>query len=68
MFQPLGVIRALQSVLLTKCNLGDQIKNSGVGWACRTYGREESYIQDSMELPDGKRQLEEPGVEGRIIL
>jgi hypothetical protein len=33
------------SVLVTKCNSADQIKNKKDGRACGAYGEEEKYIQ-----------------------
>jgi len=38
------------------------------GRACSTYGGEERRIQDFGGKPYGKRHLEDPGVDGRIIL
>ena len=51
------------SVLLTKYHSGDQIKKTGMGRACSTYGGEERCIQDF-----SGETSETPGVDGRLIL
>jgi hypothetical protein len=39
-----------------------------MGGACNTYGGEKSCIEGLGGEPEGKRPLEDPGVDGRIIL
>jgi len=39
-----------------------------MGGACSTYGGEERRIQGLVGKPEGKNHLEDPGVDGRIIL
>jgi hypothetical protein len=55
------------SVLLTKYS-GDKIEKNVMGGACSTYGREERCIQSLEGEPDGGVHLEDPGIDGRIIL
>jgi hypothetical protein len=44
-----------------------QIENNEMGGACRTYGGEERRIQGFGGKPEGKRPLEHPGLDERII-
>ena len=39
-----------------------------MGGACSTHGGEEMCIQGLVRKPEGKRHLEDPGLDGRIIL
>ena len=39
-----------------------------MGRACRTYGKEELWIQGFSGETWGKDHLEDPGIDGRIIL
>jgi hypothetical protein len=39
-----------------------------MGGACSRYGGEESIYRVLMGKPEGKEHLEDPGVDGRIIL
>jgi hypothetical protein len=48
--------------------LGDQIENNEVGGACSTYGERSGVYRVLVGKPEGKRPLERPGVDGRIIL
>jgi hypothetical protein len=48
--------------------LGDQIKKNEMGRACSTYGGEEEYSGFWWGNPRERVQLEDPGVDGRIIL
>ena len=59
--------RSLWSAL-TKYNSGDQIKKNETGVACSAFGGEKKCIQTLVGRPEGRRRLERPGVEGRIIL
>jgi hypothetical protein len=47
--------------------LGDQSEKNEVDGACSTYGREERRVQVLAGKPEGKRYLEDPGIDGRII-
>jgi hypothetical protein len=47
--------------------LGDQSEKNEGGGACSTYGREERCVQGFGGVPEGKRYLEDPGKDGRII-
>ena len=56
-------------MLLTKYYSGDQIENNEMDGAGSTYGGQERCIQGFfLEKPEGKSHLEDPGVDGRIIL
>ena len=39
-----------------------------MGGACSTYGERSGVYMVLVGIPDGKRHLEDPGVDGRIIL
>ena len=39
-----------------------------MGGACSTYGEEDRCIQTLVGKPDGRDHLEDPGIDGRIIL
>jgi hypothetical protein len=54
--------RYVLSVLLTIYNSYDQIKKDGIGGACGTYG---GFWWGNMKERD---HLEDPGIDGRIIL
>ena len=55
--------------MLTQYCSGDKIETNEMGVACSTYGREERYIQSfGGRKPEGKNHLEDPDVDGRIIL
>jgi hypothetical protein len=52
--------------LLTRCYSGDPIKEDEMGMACGTYeGKRYGVLAGK---PEGKRPLERPDVDGRIIL
>jgi hypothetical protein len=55
------------SVLLTKYCSGDQIENNEVDGACSTYGGEvyTGFWWENLRVRD---HVEDPGVDGRIIL
>jgi hypothetical protein len=59
----------LCSVLLTKYHWGDEVKKTEMGRACGTYGGEDRCIQgvSGGNLREGD-DLNDPGVDGRIIL
>jgi hypothetical protein len=49
--------------------LGDKIEKNGMGGAYSAYGGEEKRIQDfGGETPRERNHLEEPGINGRILL
>ena len=52
--------------LLTKYYSVDQIEKKEGGGACSTHG--ERCIKGFMGKPEGKNHLEDPGIDGRIIL
>jgi len=60
--------RALWSVLLTKYYSGDQIKMNDLDGACGMYGRKERCIQGFSGEMRERNQLEDLGIDGRIIL
>jgi hypothetical protein len=47
--------------------LGDQSEKNEVGGACSTYWRDERCLQGFGGKPKGKRYLEDPGTDGRIL-
>jgi hypothetical protein len=56
------------SVLLTKYNSGDKVKNNGVGGACSTCGRKDGCIQVLVGRPEEKRPVENLRLDRRVIL
>jgi hypothetical protein len=55
-------------VLLNKYHLGDQIKKTEMGGACSTYGESRGAYRVSVGKPDRRNHLEDPRIEGGIIL
>jgi hypothetical protein len=53
---------------LTKYYSGKPIEKNEMGGVCSTYGGEKSCIEGFGGEPEGKIPLEDPGVDGRIIL
>jgi len=39
-----------------------------MGGACRMHGRDEKYIQNCSQKPEGKRSFRKPSHNGKIIL
>jgi hypothetical protein len=58
----------LCSVLLNKYHYGDKIKKNEMGRACSTYGKRKGAYRVWQERPEGKNHLQDPDVDGRIIL
>jgi len=48
---------ALRYVLLTRCYVGDQIKEDKMVGACGMYGREKNVYRVLVGKPEGKRTL-----------
>jgi hypothetical protein len=55
-------------VLLTKYHSDDEIEKPEIGRECSMFGGEERCIQGFLGEPEGRRLLENPGVDWRIIL
>lgn len=51
----------------TKCESGDRIKVNGIGGACGTEGREERCLQSLVGKAEGKKDLEDRDIDGRIL-
>jgi len=47
---------------------GDKIEKNEMGGACTTYAESRGVYRDLVGKHDGKNYLEDPGVDGRIIL
>jgi hypothetical protein len=54
--------------MITKCCSGDQIEKHEMNGACSTYGKRRGAYMVLVRRPEGKNHLEEPGVDGRIIV
>jgi hypothetical protein len=60
--------KALCSVFLTKYHSGDPVKKTEMGRTCGTYGERRGSYRALVGKPEGRNHLEDPGVDGMIIL
>jgi len=57
----------MRSLMITKYHSDDQIEKHQMGGACSTYGERRGVYRVLVGKPD-RDHLEDPGVDGRIIL
>jgi hypothetical protein len=55
-------------LFLTQYCSGDQIEKNVMGPTCGTYGERRDVYRVLVGKPEGKRHVEDQGVDGRIIL
>jgi hypothetical protein len=58
----------LCSVLFTKYYSGDKVKKTEMDRTCSTYGERRGVYRVLVGKPEGRRPLEDQGVDGKIIL